>query len=270
MKTRIITGVLLVVFLLLLVFVLPKVVTVLAVSLCASVAAYELLYKTQLVRHLRLVIYTMTVAFAIPVWCWFGMPQAWGLLGILAFVVALFAELMASSCKLPVGKLALCLLAGLLLPYLFSSLIRIFSMEDGRFLVAIPCILSFVPDSGAYFIGSFFGKHKMAPILSPKKTVEGAVGGVLTAILAVLLYSLILDHGFDFEINYLVAALYGFLASAADIFGDLMFSAIKRQTQLKDYGNLFPGHGGILDRFDSMMIVAPLIEALLILIPMVV
>lgn len=270
MKTRIITGLSLVTFLVLMVFVLPKLVAVVILSLCAAVGAYELLYATRLVRQIRLLIYTMVIAAAVPLWCWFGMPHAWGLLGLLLFLGALFGEMMASGCKLPVGKLALCLFAGLLLPFLLSSLIRVLSMEQGRFLVAIPCILAFVPDSGAYFIGSYFGKHKLAPVLSPKKTVEGAIGGVLTAVLAIFIYALILDLGFHLEINYLLALLYGILASVADIFGDLMFSAIKRQTEIKDYGNVFPGHGGILDRLDSMMIVGPLVEVMLILFPMVV
>jgi len=236
----------------------------------SALAAYELLYPTQLVRHIRLVIYSMLAAFLVPLWCWLGMPHSWGLLGMLAFVAALFGEMMGSGGKLPVQKVALCLVAGLLLPYLFAALIRIFALEQGRFLLMIPCILSFIPDSGAYFVGSFFGKHKLAPVLSPKKTVEGAIGGVVTGVLAVMLYALILLLGFSLQVNYLYAAIYGLVASLADIFGDLMFSAIKRQTGLKDYGNLFPGHGGILDRFDSIMIVAPLSEALLILIPMVV
>lgn len=270
MKTRIITGALLVIVLLLAVFVLPKLVAVLLIGVFAAMAAYELLYPTQLVRHIRLLVYTMVAAFWMPLWCWFGAPHAWGLLLLLAFVIALFSEMMASGGRLHLSKVTICLFAGLVLPYLFSSLVRIFAEDQGRFLLMIPCILSFIPDSGAYFVGSFWGRHKLAPVLSPKKTVEGAIGGVVTGVLAVVLYALILDLGFQLQVNYLYAVIYGLVASLADIFGDLMFSAIKRQTGIKDYGNLFPGHGGILDRFDSIMIVAPLTEALLILIPMVV
>jgi len=85
-----------------------------------------------------------------------------------------------------------------------------------------------------------------------------------------MLYALIMDLVFSMEVSYLAALAYGIVGAAADVFGDLMFSAIKRQTGIKDYGNLIPGHGGILDRFDSMMLVAPLMEALLLLIPVVV
>ena len=131
-------------------------------------------------------------------------------------------------------------------------------------------MLAFLSDTGAYFAGLKFGKHKLAPVISPKKTVEGVVGGVLGAVLGMVIYCAVLNLGFQFRVNYLYAVVYGILGSAAGVFGDLCFSVIKRQTGIKDYGNLFPGHGGILDRFDSMMVVAPLVEVLMLIIPVVV
>ena len=85
-----------------------------------------------------------------------------------------------------------------------------------------------------------------------------------------IIYGLVLQFGFDFRVNYFFAIIYALLGAIGGVFGDLCFSVIKRQTGIKDYGNLIPGHGGVLDRFDSMMIVAPLIESLLILVPMAV
>lgn len=270
MKTRIITAAVLVPLLLLLVIVLPKIITVLVVSAFAALAAYELLYCTGYVRHIRLVAYSMLAAFLMPIWCYCGCPYVWGTLGFLAFLCAMFAEIMITAGKLRFEKVCLCLFAGVLLPYLFSALIRIFATEFiGRHLLMIPCILAFLPDSGAYFAGRFFGKHKLAPVISPNKTVEGALGAIATGIVGMLLYSLILDLGFDWPVNYGSALLYGVVVPVADIYGDLMFSVLKRQTGIKDYGNLFPGHGGILDRFDSMMLVAPLCEVLLIVMPIV-
>ena len=107
-------------------------------------------------------------------------------------------------------------------------------------------------------------------MISPKKTIEGLVGGVITAILGVVIYCVILRFAFDFEVNWIYVPIYGLLGSLAGVFGDLCFSVIKRQTGIKDYGNLIPGHGGIFDRFDSMVVVAPLVELLLLTIPMVV
>jgi phosphatidate cytidylyltransferase len=129
--------------------------------------------------------------------------------------------------------------------------------------------LAFTSDTGAYFAGRFFGKHKLAPVVSPNKTVEGVIGGVVLTVLVMLLYCLLMQFGFRLKVNYLYAVIYGMAGAMAGVFGDLSFSAIKRQTGIKDYGNLIPGHGGILDRFDSMTLVAPLAEALLLLIPVV-
>ena len=143
-------------------------------------------------------------------------------------------------------------------------------MEQGRFYILIPFVLAFLSDTGAYFTGLSFGKHKLAPVISPKKTVEGVIGGVAGAVLGMLLYCAVLQLFFKFQVNYFYAVIYGILGSAAGVFGDLCFSVIKRQTGIKDYGKLFPGHGGILDRFDSMMVVAPLVEVLILLLPVVV
>lgn len=106
------------------------------------------------------------------------------------------------------------------------------------------------------------------PIVSPKKTVEGAVGGVVCNIVFLCLYTLLLNKCFGFtQVNYFYAAIYGVLGAVASIVGDLTLSVVKRQVGIKDYGNLIPGHGGILDRFDSTMLVAPLTELLILLIP---
>ena len=131
-------------------------------------------------------------------------------------------------------------------------------------------MLAFLSDTGAYFAGRKFGKHKLAPVISPNKTVEGMIGGVLGAIVGTLIYCFILQVAFEFEVNYLCVPVYGLLGSVGAVFGDLIFSAVKRQTGIKDYGNLIPGHGGILDRFDSMTIVAMLVELLMLFIPMAV
>lgn len=270
MKTRIITAAVLLPILLVIVLALPKLITALLLAACAAIAAYELLHRTELVRHGRMVIYSMVVAFAVPVWCYFGCHRAWGLLIVFAFVGALFGEMMGNHIKINFSQVAMCLVAGLLVPYLFSALIRIHVMEYGRHMIIIPFMLAFLPDSGAYFAGYFFGAHKLAPVISPKKTVEGAIGGVLTALLGMAIYGAIMALAFGFHVNIGFALIYGLVVSLGDIFGDLMFSVIKRQTGIKDYGNLFPGHGGVLDRFDSMIIVAPLTEVLLMLIPMMV
>ena len=191
---------------------------------------------------------------------------------MIAFASVLFSEMMHSHVKITFDKVGMCVMAGLVVPFLLSSLIRILTMNIGRFVILIPFIVAFGSDAGAYFAGYFFGKHKMAPVLSQHKTVEGAIGGVVAAVLAMILYAAIMSlpiKQLSFRVNYLYAAVYGLTGSLVGIFGDLCFSVIKRQTGIKDYGKILPGHGGILDRFDSMMMVGPLMEVLLLLIPVI-
>lgn len=269
MKKRLISAAVLLPILLLVIWVLPKIVAAILVGVMAALAAYELLYRTGLFRNMRMVVYCMIAAFGVSVWSHYGMDQAWGMLGLIVFLCALFTEMMLNHVKVRFDKICLCLVGGILLPYLLTSLVRILGTYSGRYTIIIPFILAFLPDSGAYFAGRYFGRRKLAPVISPNKTVEGAVGAALTAVVGMLLYSVIMDLAFQKEVDYAIALLYGVLGAGADIFGDLMLSAVKRQTGIKDYGNLIPGHGGILDRFDSMLMVGPLTEVLLILLPVV-
>ena len=270
MKKRILTAAVLVPLLLLMLFAVPKIVTVLVVGALCAIAAYELLYRTGLVRHMRMVAYSMVFAALVPIWGHFGMDGVYARLGVLALFALLFMEMMISQMKVKFEKLALCIVACLLIPYLLSSLTRILSPEGGRYAVLIPFVVAFLSDSGAYFIGCRFGKHKLAPVISPNKSVEGVFGGIAFGVVGMLLYTCIMQFVCKCQVNYGFALVYGALGSLAGVFGDLCFSVVKRQTGIKDYGNLIPGHGGVLDRFDSMLTVGPLIEILLITLPVVV
>ena len=136
-------------------------------------------------------------------------------------------------------------------------------LPDGMFTVWLIVICSWGCDTMAYVFGRLFGKHKMAPVLSPKKSVEGAVGGVASAAVFGMIYAAIVGR---FMINggnkILVFAMIGAVGALISMVGDLAASAIKRNHNIKDYGRLIPGHGGILDRFDSVIITAPIIYLL--------
>ena len=147
---------------------------------------------------------------------------------------------------------------------------RIHAWEKGRHLIFVPFVFAFLSDTGAYFAGLKFGKHKLAPVISPKKTIEGVVGGMIATVVGMLLYCVVLQVAFDMKPNYIFAVFYGLIGALTSVFGDLCFSVVKRQTGIKDYGNLIPGHGGILDRFDSMMLAGPLAEVMLLLLPLAV
>lgn len=147
---------------------------------------------------------------------------------------------------------------------IFGSIIsqstRTASHAGGVVLVAYCITVAWLADGGAYFIGRAFGKHKLAPVISPKKTIEGAAGGFVTSLIispaAAYLYADVLDYLPD-RLNYVNLAIISAVCIVMSMFGDISFSAIKRQYGVKDFGNLLPGHGGVLDRFDSVLFVCP-------------
>ena len=269
MKKRVITAVVLLPLLLAIVLLLPKIVTAILFGAMSAIGAYELLKGTGLVKQTRLVAYAMVMAFFVPLWSSMQMAYPLALLGVFVFFCVLFAELLLFHDEVNFEAIAVAFAAGIVLPFCLSSLVRLHSWPSGRMYILLPFVVAFMSDTGAYFTGLAFGKHKLAPVISPKKTVEGMFGGMLGAVLGVVIYCFVLKWLYAFEIRYVFIPVYGILGSAAAVFGDLCFSAVKRQTGIKDYGNLIPGHGGILDRFDSMIVVAPLVELLMIFVPLV-
>jgi len=143
---------------------------------------------------------------------------------------------------------------GMMLSYIYQ--VRV--MNSGIYLVWLIFLSSWGCDTCAYLVGVMFGKHKMAPVLSPNKSIEGGIGGVVGAVLLTVLYTCIFGDkmGEHAVIIYPIAVFFGAMASQV---GDLMASGIKRDKGIKDYGKLIPGHGGIMDRFDSMIVTAPII-----------
>ncbi len=149
-------------------------------------------------------------------------------------------------------------------PVMLSFLYALRLNSSGRLSYALGLIFicSWGSDTCAYCVGVLFGKHKMTPKLSPKKTIEGAIGGIAGAALLSVLYTRFVVNVLSvksFNINILSAIIIGAVGAVISMIGDLTASAIKRDYNIKDYGNLIPGHGGIMDRFDSVIIVTPFI-----------
>ena len=270
MKTRVLVALSLLPIFLIIILLCPVWATAILVAAMSALAVYELLYTAGLLRHLRIIAYSAAAAVGIAFWSCFGCSHVWGLTIVVLYFAALFCELLAANTNLPFHKLTVAAFSALVVPFMLSALIRILNTEFGRYNVLIALILAFSSDSGAYFVGRKFGKHKLAPVISPKKTVEGFVGGIASSVLLMLLYTLVLQLCFRFTVDYVSAVIYGILGSLGSVAGDLVFSVIKRQSGIKDYGKLMPGHGGILDRFDSMVVVAPLTELLLMVLPIIV
>ena len=138
--------------------------------------------------------------------------------------------------------------------------LRDFNQEYGNFYVFLALMIAWMSDTGAYFCGKLLGKNKLCPEISPKKTIEGFIGGITTCLISVVLVSVFFNNYIfpeKHKINYYLILILGFTGSLISSFGDLCFSAIKRKYNVKDFGNIMPGHGGILDRFDSVIFVVP-------------
>ena len=153
----------------------------------------------------------------------------------------------------------LMLAVAVVIPYAFSSILKMNLFDNtGLFMIIATLCAAWLADSGAYFAGTFFGKTPLCPSISPKKTVEGVLGGVVCNGLILIIVGLFYDFVLGgTSINYLPLFLAGMICAIIGLIGDLLASIIKRQTGIKDYGNLMPGHGGVMDRFDSVLLVAP-------------
>lgn len=179
-------------------------------------------------------------------------------------IVLLFINIIVTSMKIEPKDIfatffGICYVIGFLvfLPLLYS-------MPNGKFLIWYILIAAWGTDTCAYAVGMKFGKHKLTKI-SPKKSIEGSIGGTVGAIAIALIYTAIVNQYVDLGLSYVFVALATFILSVLSQLGDLSASSIKREMEIKDYGNLIPGHGGMLDRIDSIIFVAPFAYFLLIL-----
>lgn len=267
MKSRLLVAAVGIPLLLVILLLCPTFVTGLALGALSAIAVGELLKTTGILTHKRMLVYSMIAAVLVVLWSYLGCPIRPFAAGVTVFVLLLFVEALAAYPNVKFGGVLAAMFAAVVIPMCLSSVLRILMGEHGRHLVLVPILIPFISDAGGYFAGMLFGKHKLAPVLSPKKTVEGVAGCFFAGILGMMLYGLVMQLAFGLPYNYLYGAVYGVVGSAVAIIGDLAFSMIKREHGIKDYGTLFRAHGGVLDRFDSVIFAAPVIELLLLMIP---
>ena len=194
------------------------------------------------------------ISGSIPFW---GLDHFLGALVIYVIFIILIA--LVSHKKTEFSDIAIMLFATIYISCFTICVVRARDLDNGLFYVMLIFVCAWLDDTGAYFIGKLFGKHKLAPNISPKKTVEGSIGGIITAILFSMLLGIITQLCFDKSINYLAIGIIALVASCLGQIGDLVASLMKRQSGVKDFGNIMPGHGGMLDRFDSVILIAPFI-----------
>lgn len=261
MKQRILTGIVLAIVLIPCHFFTDTVLLVLLVSFLTAVGSFEML---------RCLGFQKNAAVSLPIYLTaVGMPflarYTSNLESFFSFAFCIFFVLMFYMMSLAVmykgsveiNRMITAFAANFYVIFGITSIILVRDMANGIFTYLLVFIGAWMTDIGAYFVGVRFGKHKMIPEVSPKKTVEGAVGGIVVNLLSFCVYGYVIERFFDATPNYLSLMITALLVSVISMFGDLIASIIKRQYGIKDYGNLFPGHGGVVDRFDSIISVAP-------------
>ncbi len=253
----------------------PEWATMALVAAMCAIGAWELMHAAAGERGKSLIPLTVVVAALVPVCVYMELSIGYAeltalpvlpltaLLGTL-LVLALFAVSIHRYDEergIPFASVTAALFAALVFPLMLSCLLRLRMVPSiGMLLVFFPLCISFGSDTFALFAGMFFGKHKLAPRVSPKKTVEGAIGGLVGGVMGMMVMMFVGAWVIqDAFMRFQDALLFGLLGSVVSQIGDLSFSVIKRELGIKDYGNLLPGHGGILDRFDSVTFASPFV-----------
>ncbi len=238
-----------------------------AFTLCISlIGFYELIKATHVrcdekkVSGMEIVGYIGIVAYYIVL----GLPQAKAflMLPIILTIMGMMLVYVFAFPKYDAKQVMSAAFSYFYAPVLLSYIYQTRNLEHGIYIVWLIFIASWISDTAAYFFGVLFGKHKLAPVLSPKKSIEGSVGGICGAALGGFLYAFALYKlGITFVSGDVLRAfpMIVALGSVISQIGDLAASGIKRNHNIKDYGTLIPGHGGIMDRFDSVIVTAPLI-----------
>ena len=266
MKTRIITSVFITIVLVAILLLSNTIAYSIALSILATIAANEVLKVYDVDKKYLVSVPAYIVVAAMPTLS-FVMTEVMEkaasefiiALALVMFVLMLYLFVVAVFAK---GKIEFASLSAgfVLVMYItacFSALSVIRYVTDaGMFNLGMVFIGAWISDIFAYFTGRFLGKHKLIPEVSPKKTVEGSVGAIVFTTLLMLLYGWIVSLTTDFTPNYLVLGLSAPVLSVVGQIGDLFASLVKRERGVKDYGKLLPGHGGIMDRFDSILTVS--------------
>lgn len=261
MKTRILTALIGLPFVIA-VLISPLPVVIVAVVAAALVAMNEYYHAVDLCgqKALGIMGYLATIVISLGIY----LAPATSMTLVYVFVFALFVIMLASNKKVDFKHIAMLVMGLIYIPYALSHIIYIRNLEYGNIYIWLVFIGSFITDSCAYFTGTAIGGKKLCPTISPKKTISGAIGGIVGCGLFFILFGVIINN---FSASLLggnrldpgLLFVLGLISAIASEIGDLVASMIKRQYEIKDFGTLLPGHGGILDRCDSIILVAPVV-----------
>lgn len=267
---RVLSGVVLALFLIAIVVfdqIFPLALNI-AVAIISLAAVDELVRALGLQRKWFLYVPSMAAAAAMP-FC--GTDHQFLL--YCAYTLVVFSAMIVYHHETSFKEVAVLYSMVVIIPCALHTLVSLRELNRGHgmYYVLVAVLAAWSADVGAYFAGTFFGKHKLCPEISPKKTVEGYIGGIASDVAVMLLsgvwFSAVYYQG-QVEVNYLALFLVGFFGSTISVLGDLSFSLIKRSCHIKDFGQVIPGHGGVLDRFDSVIFTAPFVYVLVTYLPL--
>ena len=270
MKQRILTGICIASLGIPLLIFSHLIIYPIVLAILSIIGLFEFYRTINVEKKHWLTVPTYVIAFAFPVVAYFAMKSGIHSLWILSFVTlalvlymfyAFFVAVLNYRFQTVGGiDVMKCFFATAFITLNFTSLVMLRYIENGGYFIALVFIASWATDIFAYFFGSFFGKHKLAPLVSPKKSIEGAIAGTIGGTLSFVLYGYLVETFFGAtSVNYVYLAISGFILAIIAQIGDLSCSLIKREYGVKDYGNLFPGHGGVVDRFDSVIAISTIL-----------
>lgn len=231
-----------------------------AIAIFSIMGIYEL-YKANKCLEYKITTATAFVYCAATPFVHYLQSDMWNKVAAVIFVLIMFAGYFQVYKKMDIEKLFYAIATPLLLSFSMNALYDLYKMSDKHGIVYIVLALcgAWIADSAAYFVGTFIGKHKLCPEISPKKTVEGFAGGLIFNGIFFIVFNLVYVSFFaeGSSVNYISSFFLGLICALIGTVGDLSASLIKRKCGIKDYGKIMPGHGGFMDRFDSVLFVAP-------------
>ncbi|MGN0171564.1 MAG: phosphatidate cytidylyltransferase [Acutalibacteraceae bacterium] len=273
MKARILTGLIGGSAALLVLLFFPAWAISIVMALVSALGMYELLIVSGYLKHKGLLTAAMAFTLCAP-FLLMGGSHFIAVCALVLYVLVLALIQITHHGRLRVEGTGFVFFVSVIVALALSCIAYMRALPHGIFYVFLAFIIAWLCDIGAYFTGTLFGKHKLCPKISPKKTVEGLVGGIVLSVLCSLLgawiYEVAVLAPAGQHIVYWQVGLLALLLAPLSVIGDLFCSIIKRQSHVKDFGNVFPGHGGVMDRFDSLLFVAPILFIVCTRLPLVV
>ncbi len=272
MKKRIITGVLAALFCIGVLCLMKTVVLPVVVALFAVLAVFEI-ERVSGLKEIPIMVFSFVPTVCMPFYFHFSfnLSKQFFLSAAIAYIISMLVIMLVFFDTVKFEQVVIAIFASMVIPFSFSTVILLRDVgrintsyldHEGIFYILFGMFCSWLTDTFAYFVGSRLGKHKLCPNISPKKTVEGAIGGIVGATAMSLLLLLVFKR-FVFAdgagVSYLFVGALAPLLSIVSMAGDLTASTLKRNFGVKDFGTLFPGHGGVMDRMDSFSFVMPVL-----------